>query len=54
MERHGVTVDEAVHMLGKKRRILYYYLSGEHPIPQTIANLCALYDKDLAKIPRRR
>ena len=36
MDRHNLTLDSAAGALGLSRRIIAYYLSGEHPIPKTV------------------
>lgn len=44
VERHGFTYDGAAEALGIARRLVAYYLSGEKPIPRTVALACSGYD----------
>lgn len=43
--RHGHTLDTGAEALGLSRRMFAYYLSGEKPITQTVALLCAALDR---------
>lgn len=40
MHRHGFTQQSAADALGLSRRMLAYYLSGEKPVPRTVALAC--------------
>jgi hypothetical protein len=40
MYRHGLTQQQAADALGLSRRMLGYYLSGEKPLPRTVALAC--------------
>lgn len=40
MHRHGLTQQAAADALGISRRMLAYYVSGEKPVPRTVALAC--------------
>ncbi len=40
MYRHNLTQQQAADALGLSRRMLGYYLSGEKPVPRTVALAC--------------
>lgn len=40
MHRHGLTQQAAADALGMSRRMLAYYVSGEKPVPRTVALAC--------------
>ena len=40
MARHHFTLEQAAEELGLSRRMLGYYLSGEKPVPRTVALAC--------------
>lgn len=44
MHRHGFTQQGAADALGLSRRMLAYYLSGEKPVPRTVALACLGWD----------
>ncbi|MFT4265710.1 MAG: DUF2442 domain-containing protein [Xenophilus sp.] len=44
MYRHGLTQQQAANALGLSRRMLGYYLSGEKPVPRTVALACVGWD----------
>jgi hypothetical protein len=45
MEGHGLTLDRAAEALGRSRRTIAYYLSGEQPVPKTVMLATEGYDK---------
>jgi len=51
MERHSLDHNTAAEKLGLKRRMLFNYLAGDHPISEPTQRICALID-DLAEINR--
>ena len=40
MQRNGLTQTAAAEALGISRRMLLYYLTGEKPVPRTVALAC--------------
>ena len=40
MRRNGLTQTAAAEALGISRRMLLYYLTGEKPVPRTVALAC--------------
>ena len=44
MERNRLTYDAAADTLGIARRLVAYYVSGDKPVPRTVALACAGYD----------
>ncbi|HRN76644.1 hypothetical protein [Ottowia sp.] len=44
MHRDGMTQQAAADALGISRRMLAYYLSGEKPVPRTVALACVGWD----------
>jgi transcriptional regulator with XRE-family HTH domain len=42
--RHGLTKDAAAAKLGISPRQMYHYLSGRHPISESVAKLCEALD----------
>ena len=44
VHRHGMTQQAAADALGLSRRMLAYYLSGEKPVPRTVALACLGWD----------
>lgn len=44
MHRHGMKQQAAADALGISRRMLAYYLSGEKPVPRTVALACLGWD----------
>ena len=45
-ERHGYSHATGAEALGVSKRQMTYMLSGELPIPQTVALLCAAIDRE--------
>ena len=49
MDRNGLTQTAAAEALGISRRMLVYYLSGEKPVPRTVALACLGWEVEQQK-----
>jgi transcriptional regulator with XRE-family HTH domain len=52
-ERHGHTIKTGAAALGLSTRQFSYYMSGQYPVPDTIAKLAGYLDRDLATTEQR-
>ncbi|MDH2234059.1 hypothetical protein N5K37_29520 [Delftia tsuruhatensis] len=48
MARNGLTQTAAAEALGISRRMLLYYLTGEKPVPRTVALACLGWEVERA------
>jgi len=48
MQRNGLTQTAAAEALGISRRMLVYYLTGEKPVPRTVALACLGWEVERA------
>ena len=49
MDRNSLTQTAAAEALGISRRMLVYYLSGEKPVPHTVALACLGWEVEQQK-----